>query len=330
MGLRTTCKYFDGYAPCVYLASRAVERCNDLCQFFTPSPTPHVLAVHLGAAGDIVRCLTLYQELAKNCDFHLLHDSPEVEFLLEQQAFQSHVLRSDISYLHNIKWERVYCLDKSHQGIAVATQFRKSHTQYIGWLSTDGGKIVASSPAFDELWHLGAEGGWNYDIEKSYQTMLADAVGVSLESAYPDMSTFDDHLVKKTVLLCDQTSGRFYKRWHGWNGLYVELQDLGYDCHHHEMFQSLSAFAHYLCAHEYVITMDSLPMHLALLFRRKTVALFGSTPLALIDFMDVGVGVEPRSDCLYCYRRTCKHQRSCFASITVEDVLSALEKVNSG
>lgn len=329
MDLNINCMHFDGYRPCKYLVSGATDDCSS-CQFFRPSPTMRMLAVHLGAAGDIIRCLTLYEELSKHGELHLLHDCPELDFILDGCSFTSHVMRSieSIAYMHNMEWDIVYCLDKSHIGIALATQFRKVTTLYRGWITTGSGKIVPSSSSFEALWHLGAEGADRYEIEKSYQAMLADAIGLEIEQGYPDMSRFVNHVPKKSVLLCTMASDRLFKRWHGWNQVHVALQDMGYTVDHQQLYETLEMFARNLALHEMVITMDSLPMHLALLFRLKTIALFGSTPSSLIDFMGVGIGLEPRSDCKYCYLPTCKHSRSCFDTITPDDVLHAVEQLN--
>lgn len=62
-----------------------------------------------------------------------------------------------------------------------------------------------------------------------------------------------------------------------------------------------------------IITCDSLGLHLALAFKKKLIALFGSTDFKEIHFYNRGIVIVPKTpyDCLPCYLSQCKQEKGC-------------------
>jgi heptosyltransferase-2 len=71
-----------------------------------------------------------------------------------------------------------------------------------------------------------------------------------------------------------------------------------------------------------VVSNDSLGMHLAICFKKKVLALFGSTPSSEVCFYGLGKVIfpNPLPPCLPCFNSVCKRGKNCMEDISPEEV----------
>ncbi len=96
--------------------------------------------------------------------------------------------------------------------------------------------------------------------------------------------------------------------------------------------QSLNSIRHYiewLSSCRLIITCDSLGLHLAIGLQRKIVSLFGPTPPEQVYLYGLGVKITPACDrrCIPCFQPRCTFDQTCMESISVEQVLEAVESL---
>ncbi|MFH1362557.1 MAG: glycosyltransferase family 9 protein [bacterium] len=89
---------------------------------------------------------------------------------------------------------------------------------------------------------------------------------------------------------------------------------------------SIRQFAAIINQCEAVVTSDSLAMHLAIALGKKLVVFFGPTSAAEIELYGLGDKIQPKLDCLACYKKTCDKSPNCMAELSVRELLSAVKK----
>ncbi len=76
-----------------------------------------------------------------------------------------------------------------------------------------------------------------------------------------------------------------------------------------------------------VVSNDSGPMHIAAALGKPLVAIFGSTNPKRTGPFATGLVIKKEIPCSPCYKRVCPKNFECMTSISVEEVLEAIEKV---
>jgi len=90
--------------------------------------------------------------------------------------------------------------------------------------------------------------------------------------------------------------------------------------------EKLGVFAGILNEMDYVVTSDTLALHLALAVGTNVLGLFGPTCHQEIDFYGRGEPVVIESECSPCYRKICKFPVSCMQNLKPETIFQVLEK----
>lgn len=100
---------------------------------------------------------------------------------------------------------------------------------------------------------------------------------------------------------------------HRWKELEAMLKKNNMSVSWQEGMNDLYEYMDWINSCRLIITCDSLGLHLALAFKKKLVALFGSTDYKEIYFYDRGVVLVPQApyDCLPCYLPQCKQEKKC-------------------
>lgn len=80
---------------------------------------------------------------------------------------------------------------------------------------------------------------------------------------------------------------------------------------------SLIEFATLISMLDILITGDTLALHLAIALNKKFIALFGPTSANEIETYGIGIKLVAPSECLLCYKKSCKLDKSCMSLITV-------------
>lgn len=77
---------------------------------------------------------------------------------------------------------------------------------------------------------------------------------------------------------------------------------------------------------DFVITGDSLGMHMAIALKKWVVAWFGPTCAHEIDLYDRGVKVLADVDCSPCWKRKCSKSEMCYDKVSFQKVIDAIDK----
>ncbi len=78
-----------------------------------------------------------------------------------------------------------------------------------------------------------------------------------------------------------------------------------------------------------IVTGDTLALHASTALKKQTICLFGPTSSNEIEDYNRIVKVAPDMECLVCYKQRCDFIPNCMDLITVDMVLSAIEKAKS-
>ncbi|MCD4655848.1 glycosyltransferase family 9 protein [bacterium] len=89
----------------------------------------------------------------------------------------------------------------------------------------------------------------------------------------------------------------------------------------------LGIFAGVIKKMDFLVTSDTMALHLGLAVRTNVVGLFGPTCYQEIDFYDRGKPVIISSECSPCYRKSCKYEESCMSNLKPETVFHTLENL---
>ena len=91
---------------------------------------------------------------------------------------------------------------------------------------------------------------------------------------------------------------------------------------------SLREFFALLGLSDIIVTGDTLALHAATALKKQTICLFGPTSNEEIEDYDRIIKIIPDMECLVCYKQRCDFVPNCMDLITVEMVLSAIEKAS--
>ncbi len=79
-----------------------------------------------------------------------------------------------------------------------------------------------------------------------------------------------------------------------------------------------------------LFTGDTMALHVAVARKKYVVAIFGPTCQQEIDLFGRGYKLVAQVPCSPCYKRVCDHDNQCVQSVSMDDVLGAIDSVLSG
>lgn len=111
---------------------------------------------------------------------------------------------------------------------------------------------------------------------------------------------------------------------HRWRGLEESLKKEGISVSWQQGMNNLYEYMDWVNSCRIIITSDSLGLHLALAFRKKLIALFGSTDPKEIYFYNRGVVIIPKTpyNCLPCYLAHCRQEKWCLDDYIDVDMIA--------
>jgi heptosyltransferase-2 len=114
------------------------------------------------------------------------------------------------------------------------------------------------------------------------------------------------------------------KRWGRYPELCERLQADGFDLCLFEQRDDVRDFVADVNSCRYVVTGDTLTMHIAIALRKPTIAVFGPTSAPEIyDYGRLTKVVSP-IECICCYLRTCDKSPHCMDLITLDALHAAI------
>lgn len=166
----TSCRYFSGYKPCGK---------NSFCNVSCPHksiPSTHLLIVHLGAIGAVVRATSILKSMKRKYPgSHItwITDAPSDQ-LLKHHPLIDRVLTTkneDILSLSALEFDIAFVVDKSLKAAGVLKH--TSVDQVFGFRADSrSGAILPATPAAEELWQLGLDNHRKFFINQKPETQL--------------------------------------------------------------------------------------------------------------------------------------------------------------
>ncbi len=92
---------------------------------------------------------------------------------------------------------------------------------------------------------------------------------------------------------------------------------------------SLREFFALLDLSDIIVTGDTLALHSSTALKKQTICLFGPTSSNEIEDYNRIIKVKPEMDCLVCYKQKCDFNPNCMDLISVDMVLSSIQKAIS-
>lgn len=149
------CRHFDGYKPCGRNAS-----CDHGCPH-RDIVREHILVIHLGALGAVLRSTALLPAIRRQFPKslitwvtgapadQLLKNNPQIDRVLTLSA-------ADLIQLDALAFDLVFCIDKSLTAAGIAARVQKKEQR--GFRADPfTGHILPANPDAQELWHIGLD-----------------------------------------------------------------------------------------------------------------------------------------------------------------------------
>jgi heptosyltransferase-2 len=164
------CRHFSGYKPC-----GLSENCDRICTHFDEIHH-HVVVVHLGALGAVLRSTALLPAI------HRTYPKAKLTWITEAPAhllLQNHSLIDRVLTLtpeHQLQWkalkaEAVFCIDKSLTAVGIAKSIE--HKVCRGFKADETtGAILPANPEAKELWELGLSNKKKFFDNQKTETQL--------------------------------------------------------------------------------------------------------------------------------------------------------------
>ncbi len=114
-----------------------------------------------------------------------------------------------------------------------------------------------------------------------------------------------------------------------WDGLYQRLLTKGYSVGWQEGKTNLKEYMEWINSCRFLITHDSLGLHIAIALKKNIVVLYGPTASQEAHLYGLGRAVVPEGDfnCLPCLKSECSEKVCCMDTLSVEKVFSEFEEL---
>ena len=108
-----------------------------------------------------------------------------------------------------------------------------------------------------------------------------------------------------------------------WKEIEKAILGLGYTVSWQQGLKDLNEYMDWINSCKFIISTDSLGIHLAITFKKRVLGLFGSTDSQEIYFYEKGKVVHSRQKCEYmpCYRSKCITDLNCMDGIDIKDII---------
>lgn len=274
---------------------------------------------------------------------------------------------STISFLQNVQYNILLNPDASPKSAALASMVdaEKCFGYYLG----EQGKVLPFSQLSEEWLELGSFDELKKKNSKTYQQIIHEIAGLEYqkdpiqlvltedEKSFAGKFSLENNLSKfKSIIgLNTGASGRWeLKQWtmNGYRDLIKQLSEnkevgiLLYGGPEERQRNSslaqefpfvintgndnsLREFFALLSLSDIIVTGDTMSLHASAALGKQIICLFGPTSSAEIEDYGIIQKIIPDLDCLVCYKPECDFNPNCMQSITVDMVLSAVNKAQN-
>lgn len=240
-----------------------------------------ILIIKLGALGDVIRTTPLLRVLKGEITWVT---QPAAVPLLRKNPFIHQIvpLKKDFSSLLRRQYDLVLNLDEDVTAVELATLAKKS--ELVGPYGTPSGtRYTDSSADWFDMSLISRLGKKKADQKKwrnrrTYQEILFEMVGKKFKGEEYILPVKGSHQSSGIVGLEARSGERWVaKRWPRFEEFIELLNEARMPYLKFKQFPTLEQFIHHINKTEFVITTDSLSLHIALGLRKKVAAIFTCT-----------------------------------------------------
>lgn len=280
--------------------------------------------------GDIFRTTALLH-LFKKDDVTWL-TTKEGQPLLEDNPYISKIIvynPTTVSLLRRKKFDIVINLEKEKKILTFADSIT-APKKYGFRLNARTGKAEAYERAFEVLANS-EDPALRRNMKECWTKVLFDMVGAKWRG-----ESYILGYKPKTKETYDVGFNiHVKKRWPGkawaisnWRKL-EKLIDGNYTVSYQQSLNDIRKYIDWINSCRLLVTNDSLGLHLAVVLKKKIIALFGPTSEKEIYLFDLGVTLKPPSKlkCIPCFLTNCRYNKKCIDMIKPELVYKNIKRL---
>ncbi len=285
--------------------------------------------------GDILRTtpiLHLYKNdrviwVTDESAFPLFENNPYIERLLRYDL-------TTVLQLESEEFDSVINLEKV-PGICALTNRIKAWKKYGFRFDAKIGKAEAYDRA-SEVLTVSADYTAKKENNKTIQELLFEMVGKKWNGEEYVLGYKPKTKEKFDIGLNTQIGQKWpAKSWPSeyWDRLEEKLIKDGLrvsrqDKQSKNVLKDLHSYMDWINSAKFIVSNDSLGLHLGIVLRKKVLGLFGSSPNSEFYFYNRGKAIVPRPipDCRPCFMGVCKRGKNCMEDISVERVYREIKK----
>ncbi|MBN1252564.1 MAG: glycosyltransferase family 9 protein [Bacteroidales bacterium] len=187
MQIKTDCKYYLAYKPCVFhkIDGRLCENCNDYSKI-----AERILIIKLDALGDVLRTTSILPALKNK------YPNSEITWITKKNAFTllngnqyiDRVLAIEENYLQVLLSEEFdigICLDADPQSASILSITKAK--EKFGFVSGLNGKVVIVNNKAETWWKMGVNDELKMQNRTTYQKHIYDICELNQEIEKPQI-----------------------------------------------------------------------------------------------------------------------------------------------
>ena len=285
--------------------------------------------------GDVLRTTPLLHIYKDDCvtlvsdeqAFPLLENNPYIDRLISLDFTNSmHLLDEDFDIVIN--------LEKNHD-ICKFSNKLNAWSKYGFRFDRKSGSVHAYDRAFEVL-SLSSNSLAKKENKRTTQDLLFEMVGKEWKGEEYILgyvpTTSEEYDVCLNTLIGQKWPTKAWPNEY-WDLLEERLIKEGLkisrqDKQNEEVLKDLHKYIDWINSCKFIVSNDSLGLHLGIALQKKVLGIFGPTPYNEVFFYGRGKAIlpEPLPFCLPCFEPTCKRGRNCMEDISVERVYEEIIK----
>jgi heptosyltransferase-2 len=286
----------------------------------------------ISSLGDVLRTTVILHKF-KDDDVTWVVDEKAAP-LLEKNPFIKRILIWDVAasiQLMNETYDVVINLEKV-PGICALASVMKARRKYGFYFDFSTGEPLAYDGAEQVFSIVNSHIGVKKSHGKKWQELLMSVIGEKYNGEeYILAKPLEPHVhTNYSVGLNFRVGSKWpSKAWPSRSWAALKLRLIAKKIYWSEQPEetNLVDYIKWVNSCELIVTNDSLGLHVALALGKKVLLLCGPTNADEIDLYNQGVVLLPEYECYYmpCIDSQCQEERSCMASISIDNVFKRIE-----
>ncbi|MBU1997866.1 MAG: glycosyltransferase family 9 protein [Candidatus Omnitrophica bacterium] len=281
-----------------------------------------ICIIKFDGMGDVLRTTPILRRfegedvfwITEETSFSLLRDNPFIKTVIP--IFE-------MSDVRNFMFDELYNFDEDKRACSLAAHIRAEKKKGYGFKS--GGYFPFDSDS-EYAYELSKNDELKFKLnKKTYQQIIFEMAGFEWKGEDYVLGYKPRGGIKYSVGINYLVGKKFpNKAWPHWKKLSDMLDSVSLQ----EQFGTIEEYIDWINSCRFVVTGDSLGMHIALALKKKVIVLMGSTSWNEIETYGRAVILKTHLPCSPCYKKNkCNLTPFCMDLISPESVYSELMKM---